>query len=113
VSAVIAIRLRGGPRPAIEHAHHALFGSVFLGILVAAGTWYIATQTASEYPHGDLPFALVTGLIIAGAFSLLAWYGWELRAVDWPRTDLYGLKSKLSSTSRRPPASPITTPGSE
>ncbi len=79
---------------------------------MAAGTWYIAAQAALEYPHGDIPFFVVTGLIIAGAFSLLAWYGWQLRAIDWPSTELYGLKSKLSSTSRRP-ASPITTPGSE
>jgi PAP2 superfamily len=112
VAAAIAVRLRGGPRPAIAHAHRALFGTVGLGILVAAGTWYIAAQTAFEYPHGDVPFFVVTGLIIAGAFSLLAWYGWQLRAIDWAPTDLYGLKSKLSSTSRRP-ASPITTPGSE
>jgi hypothetical protein len=113
IAAATAVRLRGGPRPANPHPHGALFGSVSLGILVAAGTWYIAAQTASEYPHGDVPFFVVTGLIIAGAFSLLAWYGWQLRAIDWPPTDLYGLKSKLSSTSRRPPASPITTPGSE
>jgi PAP2 superfamily len=112
LAAAIAVRLRGGPRPAIPHAHRALFGSVGLGILVAAGTWYIAAQTASEYPHGDVPFFVVTGLIITGSFSLLAWYGWQLRAIDWPPTDLYGLKSKLNSTSRRP-ASPITTPGSE
>jgi hypothetical protein len=112
VAASIAVQLRGGPRPAIPHANRALFGSMGLGILVAAGTWYIAAQTALEYPHGDVPFFVVTGLIIAGAFSLLAWYGWQLRAIDWPPTDLYGLKSKLSSMSRRP-ASPITTPGSE
>jgi hypothetical protein len=112
LAAAIAVRLRGGPRPASPHASRALFGSLGLGILVAAGTWYIAAQAALEYPHGDIPFFVVTGLIIAGAFSLLAWYGWQLRAIDWPSTELYGLKSKLSSTSRRP-ASPITTPGSE
>lgn len=111
-AAAIAVRLRGGPRPAIPHASRALFGSLGLGILVAAGTWYIAAQAALEYPHGDIPFFVVTGLIIAGAFSLLAWYGWQLRAIDWPSTELYGLKSKLSSTSRRP-GSPITTPGRE
>jgi hypothetical protein len=113
VAAAIAVQLRGEPRPAVAHADRALFGSLVLGILVAAGTWYIAVETAPEYPHGDVPFFVVTGLIIAGAFSLLAWYGWKLRAIDWPPTDRYGLKSKLSSTSRRPPASPITTPGSE
>jgi hypothetical protein len=27
---------------------------------------------------------VLTGLIIAGAFSLVTWYGWQLRAIDWP-----------------------------
>jgi hypothetical protein len=113
VAAAIAVRLQGRPRPAMAHVDRALIGSVGLGILVAAGSWQIAAQAASEYPQGDVPFFILTGLIITGAFSLIAWYGWQLRAVDWPPTDLYGLKSKLSSTSRLPPASPITTPGSE
>jgi hypothetical protein len=113
LAAAIAVRLRGGPRQPIAHAERCLLGSVGLGILVAGGTWHIAARAAYEYPHGDVPFFVVTGLIITGAFSLIAWYGWQLRAIDWPQTDLYGLKSKLSSTSRLPPASPITTPGSE
>jgi len=54
-----------------------------LGILVAAFTWLIAA-TAPEYPKGDFPFFVLTGNIIAGAFSLIAWYGWQLRGVDWP-----------------------------
>ena len=113
VAAAIAVRLRGATRPPIAHAERALLGSAGLAILVAAGTWHIAAQAASEYPQGDVPFFVVTGLIITGAFSLIAWYGWQLRAIDWPPTDVYGLKSKLNSTSRLPPASPITTPGSE
>jgi hypothetical protein len=28
-------------------------------------------------------FLVLSELIIAGAFSLTAWYGWQLRAVDW------------------------------
>jgi hypothetical protein len=67
-----------------EYPGRALFSSLILGILVAGGTWLIAGVTAPEYPFGDLPFFVLTGLIIAGAFSLLAWYGWELRAIDWP-----------------------------
>jgi hypothetical protein len=55
-----------------------------LGILVAGGTWLVAGIGAPEYPFGDLPFFVLTGLIIAGSFSLSAWYGWELRAIDWP-----------------------------
>jgi PAP2 superfamily len=84
LAAAIAVRLRGGSRPAIAHANRALFGSAALGILVAAGTWHIAAKAAAEYPHDNVPFFVVTGLIITGAFSLIAWYGWQLRAIDWP-----------------------------
>jgi hypothetical protein len=118
MAAAFAVQLGGRPRPASAHASRAVFASVGLGLLVAAGTWMIAAAAAPAYPYGDLPFFVVTGLVIAGAFSLIAWYGWQLRAVDWPadRT-LYGLRSKLSSTSRLshrlPPASRTTTPGRE
>jgi hypothetical protein len=84
VAAILAVRLRGRPRPVTAHSGRALFSSLILGILVAGGTWLIAGVAAPEYPFGDLPFFVLTGLIIAGAFSLLAWYGWELRAIDWP-----------------------------
>jgi membrane-associated phospholipid phosphatase len=84
IAATLAVRFRGRPRPVTEYPGRALFSSLILGILVAGGTWLIAGVTAPEYPFGDLPFFVLTGLIIAGAFSLLAWYGWELRAIDWP-----------------------------
>jgi hypothetical protein len=84
LAAAFAVRLRGRSRPTIEHPGRALCGSAALGIVVAAASWLIAAAGALEYPHGDLPFFAITGLIIAGAFSLTAWYGWQLRAVDWP-----------------------------
>ena len=118
MAAAIAVRMGGRPRPAIPHASHALFGSLGLGILVAAATWIIAAAAAPAYPYGDLPFFVLTGLIIVGAFSLIAWYGWQLRAVDWPADrNHYGLRSKLNSTSRLgdrlPPKSRTTTLGRE
>jgi PAP2 superfamily len=117
MAAAFAVRLGGRPRPATAHASRAVFGSVASGMLVAGATWLIAATAAPAYPYGDLPFFVLTGLIIAGAFSLIAWYGWQLRAVDWPadRT-LYSLRSKLSSTSRlsdRLPTPRTTTPGRE
>ena len=84
VAAAYAVKLRGQPSPAIAHPARALFGSVGMGILVVAATWLVAAAAAPEYPYGDLPFFAVTGLIIVGAFSLTTWYGWQLRAVDWP-----------------------------
>ena len=117
MAAAFAVRLGGRPRPATAHASRAVLGSVASGMLVAGATWLIAATAAPAYPYGDLPFFVLTGLIIAGAFSLIAWYGWQLRAVDWPadRTP-YSLRSKLSSTSRlsdRLPTPRTTTPGRE
>ena len=83
VAAAFAVRLRGRPRPAIAHPRWAAFTSVALGILVAVGTWTFGAAEAPEYPFGDLPFFVLTGLIIASAFTMIAWYGWELRAIDW------------------------------
>jgi PAP2 superfamily len=85
VAAAYAVKLRGQPRPAIVHPAQALFGSVAMGILVAAATWLVAAAAAPEYPYADIPFFAVTCLIIVGAFSLTSWYAWQLRAVDWTR----------------------------
>jgi hypothetical protein len=84
VAAAFAIRLRGRPRPAFAHPGRATFGSLTLGILLAVATWITSAAAAPEYLLADLPFFVLTGFIIAGAFTLMAWYGWELRAVDWP-----------------------------
>jgi membrane-associated phospholipid phosphatase len=78
VAAALAVRLRGRPRPMTAHPRRALLSSLVLGIFVAGGTWRVAGVAANA------PFFVLTGLIIAGAFSLLAWYGWELQAIDWP-----------------------------
>jgi hypothetical protein len=84
MAALFAVRLRGQPGPELAHPARAVFGSAGLGILLVATTWLIAAAAAPQYPYDDLPFFVLTGLIIAGAFSLIAWYAWELRAVDWP-----------------------------
>jgi PAP2 superfamily len=84
LAAACAVRLHGRPSTAIEHPHRAIFCSAGLGILVAAATWLVAAAAAPGYPLDDLPFFVLTGLIIAGAFSLIAWYAWLLRAIDWP-----------------------------
>jgi hypothetical protein len=94
MAATLAVRLRGRPGAATAHPDHALVSSLGLAILVVGVTWLIAGATAPEYPFGDLPFFLLTALIIAGAFSLMAWYGWELRAVDWPPDPISKLEKK-------------------
>ena len=84
VATAFAVRLRGRPRPAIAHPGRAVLASAGMAILAAAATWVIAARAAPQYPYVDLPFLVLSELIIAGAFSLTAWYGWQLRAVDWP-----------------------------
>jgi hypothetical protein len=84
LAAALAVRLRGRPTLAIAHTSRAFFCSAGVAMLVTSATWLIAAKAAPLYPHEDLPFSVLTGLIIAGAFTLIAWYGWQLQAVDWP-----------------------------
>jgi membrane-associated phospholipid phosphatase len=83
LAAAFVVRLRGRPRTAISHPGRPVLVSAGLAILVAVTTWVIAARAATKYPYVDLPFLALSELIIAGAFSLTAWYGWQLRAVDW------------------------------
>ena len=102
VATAFAVRLRGRPRPAIAHPGRAVLGSGGLAILAAAATWVIAARAAPQYPYVGLPFLVLSMLIIAGAFSLTAWYGWQLRAVDWPADRApIAVKSKMRTSGER------------
>lgn len=83
VAAACATRLRGRPKPATGDLARAVFASLALAIVVVAGTWLIAAAGAPEYSQADQPFFVLTALMIVSAFSLIAWYAWQLRAVDW------------------------------
>jgi hypothetical protein len=83
VAAAFVIRLQGHHRPACAFPHRAAFDCIALGILVAAATWRFSAAAAAAYPLTSPPFFVLTGIIIVGAFTLIAWYGWQLRAVDW------------------------------
>ena len=82
VAATLVIRLQGRQKLAYAFANRAAFDCIALGILVAAATWMFSAAAAPRYPSTGLPFFVLTGFIIAGAFSLIAWYGGELRAAD-------------------------------
>jgi hypothetical protein len=84
VAAAVAVRLRGRSILPVAHPSRAVLSSAGLAALVAAATWVLAAAAAPLYPDADLPFLVLAGLIIACAFTLTAWYGWQLRAVDWP-----------------------------
>src|ERR1700722_3436666 len=89
---------RGRPRAALANSSRALIGSVAVRVLVASVTWLIAAA-APEYAEDDSRFSLLTALIIAGAFSLIASYGWLLRpSIGQPHCNSIP-KSSLSSSS--------------
>ena len=81
LAAAAAVRLRG--RLAMGKPRYALSFSVALGIVMLAVSFLTAAAAAPRYPHRDLPFFLLTGLIIASAFTLTAWYSRQLHAVDF------------------------------
>jgi hypothetical protein len=83
LAAALAVRFRG--RPAISQRNHAGLYSLGVGILAIGALYLISLIVARHYPYGDLPFFILTGLIIAGSFSLTAWYAWQLREVDFSK----------------------------
>ena len=83
LAAAAAVRLRG--RPAMGKPRHSLSSSVALGVVMLAVLFLTAATAAPRYPHRDLPFFLFTGVIIASAFALTAWFSRQLQAVDFSR----------------------------
>ncbi|MBV9488271.1 MAG: hypothetical protein JO069_00910 [Verrucomicrobia bacterium] len=81
--AAVVVRWRGRPSPAAVHPGRAVLGSAALAMLVTAAIWARVAPRAPEYPEADLPFLALSGFIMVCAFFLTAWYGWQLRAVDW------------------------------
>jgi hypothetical protein len=80
-----SLAVRFGARPAISRNNQAALYSVGVGVSMIAGMFLISLTAADQYPYGDLPFFLLAGLIIAGSFSLTAWYAWQLRDVDFSK----------------------------
>jgi membrane-associated phospholipid phosphatase len=78
--AAAAVRLRGEPA---RKPRYALSGSVIIGVLMLLSFYLIAAAAAPQYPHHDLPFFLLSGLIIVGSFALTAWYSRQLQAVEF------------------------------
>jgi hypothetical protein len=62
-----------------------LSGSVILGVVTLLSLYLIAATAAPQYPHRDLPFFLLSGLIIVGSFALTAWYSRQLQVVEFRR----------------------------
>jgi membrane-associated phospholipid phosphatase len=81
LAAAAAVRLRG--QPALAKPRHALSGSVIVGFVVLLYFCLTAATTAPQYPHHDLPFVFLSGLIIAGSFALTAWYSQQLQTVEF------------------------------
>jgi len=59
-----------------------------LGFSLASAIWLFSAGAARAYPLTEPPLFALTVSIIAGVFTLIAWYGWQLRAVDWPADSL-------------------------
>jgi membrane-associated phospholipid phosphatase len=83
LAAAAAVRIRG--RPAIGKPRRALLGSIILGVLILLVFYLITAMAAPRYPHHDLPFLVVAGFIIAGSLALPAWYGIQMRLVDFSK----------------------------
>jgi membrane-associated phospholipid phosphatase len=92
LAAAAAVRLRGQPTSA--KPRHGLLGSVIAGVVILIFFFLTAAIAAPQYPHRDLPFLLLSGLIIAGSFALTAWYSRQFEAVDFRGARSWELQSR-------------------
>ena len=83
LAAAVAVILRGRQIRSLGHGARMLIGSALLALVVITVAWMAAGGAWNEYHGADVPFLILTLLIIAGSFSLTAWFAWELRHVDW------------------------------
>ncbi|MGB8465362.1 MAG: phosphatase PAP2 family protein [Terrimicrobiaceae bacterium] len=83
LAAAVAVILRGRQIRSLGHGARMLIGSALLALVVITVAWMAAGGAWNEYYGADVPFLILTLLIIAGSFSLTAWFAWELRHVDW------------------------------
>ena len=81
LAAAVAVRLRG--RPVMGNARPLLSGSVALGVVLLVAFFLVAATAPPEHPVRNLPFFLLTGLIIVSSFILTAWYSRQFEAVDF------------------------------
>jgi len=81
LAATVAVRLRG--RPVMGSARPPLSGSVALGVVLLVAFFLVAATAPPEHPVRNLPFFLLTGLIIVSSFILTAWYSRQFEAVDF------------------------------
>ena len=81
LAAAAAVRLRG--QPALAKPRQALSGSVIVGVVMLLYFYLTAATAAPRYPHYDLTFFLLSGLIVAGSFTLTAWYSRQLQTVEF------------------------------
>jgi hypothetical protein len=88
VAAAFVVRLQGRHRPGYAFPNRGAFHPIAFGILVGSAIWLFSAAAAPAYPLTGPPFFVLTVSIIAGAFTLIAWYGWQLRAVDWPADNI-------------------------
>jgi membrane-associated phospholipid phosphatase len=81
LAAAVAVQLRG--RPVMGKARPPLFGSAALGVVLLVAFFLVAATAPPLHPVRNLPFFLLTGLIIVSSFILTSWYSRQFEAVDF------------------------------
>jgi membrane-associated phospholipid phosphatase len=81
LAAAVAVQLRG--RPVMGKARPPLFGSAALWVVLLVAFFLVAATAPPQHPVRNLPFFLLTGLIIVSSFILTSWYSRQFEAVDF------------------------------
>jgi hypothetical protein len=85
LTALTVVALLGKQSRGVQPAGGALVGSILI-IIVAAMTlplWSTDTKIADPPVTAQMPFWILSLLIMTSSFGVALWFGWQLRFVDW------------------------------
>jgi hypothetical protein len=84
LAAAAAVTWCGRDIRPIPNASRALFVNTLLAVILSVAlVWSVAACTGDNYPDADMPFLILSLLIISGSFAVTGWFDWQLRYVDW------------------------------
>jgi PAP2 superfamily len=85
LAALTVVALCGKQSRGVRAAAGPLLSSILL-IIVAAGAiplWFTNTKIGDTLVSVQMPFFILSLLIMTSSFGVALWFGWQLRSVDW------------------------------
>ena len=83
LAALSVIAVRGKSIAGVQSSSGIFLGGILLIVVAAIAVAATALYIDDRQIAAQVPFLILTLLIMMSAFGLAVWFGWQLRCVDW------------------------------